>query len=234
MTVVPNSGAAGGGDHPEPANFNEAHQEDPKIAVQPGPTINATSSSSSTLMEVERDHKNTESSRPIVFLDITLGGNAAGTLEIELFSDIVPRTAENFRCLCTGERGVGRVYGRGLHYMNCAFLRVCPRTFCQTGDIVEHNGTAGESIYGEYFADENFELKHERGSLSMANCGRKDSNGSQFFICFDRLPDLDGKYVVFGKVLPHTLETLEAIRDTGSEVGHTSEPAVISMCGQLA
>src|SRR5574343_579360 len=115
-----------------------------------------------------------------VFFDITIGGRAAGRVVFELFSD-VPETCENFRALCTGERGVGRS-GKPLHFQNCVFHRIIPQFMCQGGDFTRGDGTGGESIYGDKFADENFVLKHTSpGLLSMANAG-KNTNGSQFFI----------------------------------------------------
>ena len=133
-----------------------------------------------------------------VFFDITVGGQNAGRIEIELYND-APNTAENFRALCTGEKGVGKS-GKALHYKGCAFHRIIPGFMAQGGDFTKFNGTGGESIYGEKFADENFIRKHTGpGILSMANAG-PNTNGSQFFLCFDAFPHLDGKHTVFGKV----------------------------------
>mmetsp|Transcript_19766 Transcript_19766/g.46414 ORF Transcript_19766/g.46414 Transcript_19766/m.46414 type:complete len:177 (+) Transcript_19766:205-735(+) len=168
---------------------------------------------------------------PVVFFDITLGGSKKGRIEILLRADIVPRTAENFRCLCTGEKGVGRS-GKLLHYKGCSFHRVIPGFMAQGGDFTRGNGKGGESIYGEKFADENFTLKHDSpGVLSMANAG-KDTNGSQFFLCVTETPWLDGKHCVFGKVISG-MDVVAAIEQVGSESGRTRVPCVISDSGQL-
>lgn len=107
-------------------------------------------------------------SNPVVFFDITIEGSAKGRIEMELYSQIVPKTVENFRCLCTGEKGLGRRSSKLLHFKNSPFHRVIPGFMCQGGDITRHDGTGGESIYGEKFADENFSLKHSGpGFLSM-------------------------------------------------------------------
>ena len=168
---------------------------------------------------------------PVVFLDISLGSAKKGRIEIQLRADIVPRTAENFRCLCTGEKGVGRS-GKLLHYKGCSFHRVIPGFMAQGGDFTRGNGKGGESIYGEKFPDENFTLKHDGpGVLSMANAG-KDTNGSQFFLCVTETPWLDGKHCVFGKVISG-MDVVAAIEQVGSESGRTRVPCIILDSGQL-
>ena len=168
---------------------------------------------------------------PKVYFDMSVGGAAAGRIVMELFSDVTPKTAENFRALCTGEIGVGKS-GKPLHYKGSAFHRVIPGFMCQGGDFTAGNGTGGESIYGNKFPDENFVKKHTGlGILSMANAG-KNTNGSQFFICTAKTEWLDGKHVVFGQVV-EGLDIVKAIEGVGSSSGRTSKPVVIADCGQL-
>ncbi|KAG6550976.1 hypothetical protein Mapa_007591 [Marchantia paleacea] len=169
---------------------------------------------------------------PKVFFDITIGGSPVGRIIMELFADTTPKTAENFRCLCTGEKGIGKS-GKPLHFKNSAFHRVIPDFMCQGGDFTKGNGTGGESIYGDRFADENFVRKHTgAGVLSMANAG-KDTNGSQFFLCTVATPWLDGKHVVFGQVV-EGLNVVKAIEGVGSSLGKTKKPVMIADCGQLS
>ncbi|RLN12094.1 hypothetical protein C2845_PM09G17660 [Panicum miliaceum] len=135
---------------------------------------------------------------PFVFVDVLIGD---GKMVFELFADVVPKTAENFRALCTGEKGVGKTTISPLYYRGTRFHKIMKGLIAQGGDFSKNNGTGGESIYGGTFEDENFVLCHDdRGLLSMANTG-PNTNGSQFFITFKPAPHLDRKNTVFGKLI---------------------------------
>ncbi|EWM22394.1 cyclophilin [Nannochloropsis gaditana] len=170
---------------------------------------------------------------PVVFFDVQTGsGNNLGRIEMTLRADVVPKTAENFRALCTGEKGAGRS-GKPLHFKGSTFHRVIPDFMCQGGDFTAGNGTGGESIYGNKFPDENFTLKHTGpGILSMANAG-PNTNGSQFFLCTAETAWLDGKHVVFGSVTKG-MDVVKAVESYGSRTGATREKIVIADCGQLS
>ncbi|KAI9595089.1 CRE-CYN-1 protein [Syncephalis fuscata] len=163
-----------------------------------------------------------------VFFDIAIAGKPAGRLVFKLFNETVPKTAENFRALCTGEKGKG-VSGKPLHFKGNRFHRIIPQFMAQ--DFTMGDGRGGESIYGAKFADENFNLKHtDKGILSMANAG-KNTNGSQFFITFKSTPWLDGHHV--GRMDSEGLEVLKEMEKAGSLDGTTTKVVEIQDCGEL-
>ncbi|KAK9945216.1 hypothetical protein M0R45_010741 [Rubus argutus] len=169
---------------------------------------------------------------PSVFLDVCIDGDPTERIVIELFADVAPKTAENFRALCTGEKGIGKSTGKPLHFKGSQFHRIIKGFMAQGGDFSNGDGTGGESIYGGKFADENFKLKHDGpGLLSMANAG-PNTNGSQFFIIFKRQPHLDGKHVVFGKVTKG-IDVVEKIEKAGSASGKPLQPVKIVNCGEV-
>ncbi|CAG7905107.1 unnamed protein product [Brassica rapa] len=170
---------------------------------------------------------------PTVFLDVSIGGDPLERIVIELFAHLVPKTAENFRALCTGEAGLGKTTSKPLHFKGSSFHRVIKGFMAQGGDFSNGNGTGGESIYGGKFPDENFELDHEEGGvLSMANCG-PNTTGSQFFILFKRQPHLDGKHVVFGKVVKG-MEVVKKMELVGTSDGKPTSNVKIIDCGEVS
>jgi len=171
-------------------------------------------------------------SNPVVFFDVELDGEPTGRITFELFANVVPRTAENFRALCTGEKGTGSS-GKPLKYEGSGFHRVIPGFMLQGGDFTSGDGRGGESIYGGKFDDENFNLAHsQKYLLSMANAGR-NTQGSQFFITTAVTSWLDGKHVVFGRV-KEGQSVVDAIEQVGSRSGRASRKAVITKAGQLS
>lgn len=163
---------------------------------------------------------------PKATMQIRTGDEPAGTVEVELFADVVPKTTANFLALCSGEKG------EDMRYAGSPFHRIIPGFMIQGGDFTNGNGTGGKSIYGDRFEDENFDLKHDQaGLLSMANAG-PNTNGSQFFITVAATPWLNGKHVVFGKVTDG-MDVVRAMEAQGSRSGRTKEPVVLEECQVL-
>lgn len=158
------------------------------------------------------------------FFDMNIGGESVGRVVMNIRGDVVPKTARNFKELCTGENGFG--------YKGSIFHRVIPNFMCQGGDITHHNGMGGKSIYGQKFPDENFTLKHTGpGILSMANAG-PNTNGSQFFICTVKTEWLNGNHTVFGQV-SSGMDVIDKCEAVGSRNGKTSKVVRIEDCGVL-
>ncbi|XP_057709426.1 E3 SUMO-protein ligase RanBP2-like isoform X2 [Corythoichthys intestinalis] len=179
--------------------------------------------SGSTAM-MSRIQEHSRDSNPQVFLTIEADGQPIGTITVELFAHLVPKTVENFRALCTGEKGFGL---RG-----SIFHRVIPDFMCQGGDITNSDGTGGKSIYGSKFEDENFDVRHTGpGILSMANRGR-DTNNSQFFITLKKAEHLDFKHVAFGWVR-QGMEVVQHMGELGTKGGMPSKKLLIADCGQI-
>ncbi|KAL8960346.1 MAG: hypothetical protein Q9193_002938, partial [Seirophora villosa] len=170
--------------------------------------------------------------RSRVYFDIEIGSTKEGRITFELYTPVVPKTAENFRALCTGEKGQGKS-GKPLSYKGSIFHRVIKGFMIQGGDFTAGNGTGGESIYGEKFEDENFKLKHEKPLLlSMANAG-PGTNGSQFFVTTVPTPHLDGKHVVFGEVLDGK-GIVRKIDNIKTQADKPVSDVKIADCGQLS
>jgi len=178
------------------------------------------------------DKTQRQTANPQVFFEISIDGESKGRMVFELFADVVPETVENFRCICTGERGRG-TSGKRLNYLGSVFHRIIAGVGCVGGDITMGNGTGGESIYGHMFKDENFEVKHtEPGMLSMANSG-PDSNGSQFLISTASCPQLDGKNVAFGRIVSG-LDALMLLEACSEEDGVPAQRILVLDCGEVA
>ncbi|XP_077160126.1 NK-tumor recognition protein isoform X2 [Paroedura picta] len=171
--------------------------------------------------------------RPQCFFDIEINREPVGRIIFQLFSDVCPRTCKNFLCLCTGEKGIGKTTRKKLCYEGSTFHRVVKNFMIQGGDFSEGNGKGGESIYGGYFKDENFILKHDRAFLlSMANRG-KHTNGSQFFITTKPAPHLDNVHVVFGLVISG-FEVIEQIENLKTDAASRPYADVrVINCGVL-
>ncbi|GFZ42339.1 peptidylprolyl isomerase [Saitozyma sp. JCM 24511] len=176
-----------------------------------------------------------DAQKPNCFFEIEIGGKPAGRVEFKLYDDVVPKTAANFRGLCSGKKPTGEPLPKGFGYQATAFHRVIPGFMVQGGDFERNDGTGGQSIYGSKFDDENFEKKHDKaGLLSCANAG-PNSNGSQFFITtVDKCEWLDGKHTVFGEVVSG-MDTIKLLEKTGNKDGKVpaDKKGVIKSCGTV-
>ncbi|KAL8157508.1 uncharacterized protein LOC141674195 [Apium graveolens] len=170
---------------------------------------------------------------PEVFFDIAIGGTSSGRIIIKLFYDITPITAQNFRALCTGTKGISKTSGKPLHYKGSSFHRIIPGVMCHGGDFTLYDGSGGESVHGsDKFLSENFVKKHTGpGILSMVNTD-KGADGSQFFICTTKTDWLDGKQVAFGEVV-QGMDIVKAMEDVGLPDGSTTTPVTIVDCGEI-
>jgi peptidylprolyl isomerase len=197
---------------------------DPIVFLTFSSTTTTTTMPFSTFAQPKVTHK--------VFFDIQIGDNEPERIVMGLYGKTVPKTVENFRALCTGEKGVGKK-GKPLHYKGSIFHRIIPNFMVQGGDFTDGSGIGGESIYGEKFADENFKLKHTGpGTLSMANAG-PNTNGSQFFICTVKTSWLDGRHVVFGRILDNGMDVMKRVEAVGSQSGTPSTTVTIVDSGEL-
>jgi len=170
----------------------------------------------------DKNNKGKKTGREQCTLQVSANGETLGQIRVELRGDVVPKTAENFRVLCTHEKGFG--------IENSTFHRIIPNFMIQGGDFTRGDGTGGKSIYGDSFQDENFQLKHKRYVLSMANSG-VDTNGSQFFITTVKTPWLDGAHVVFGRVMDkNSKKVVKALEKLGSPTGNPQKRVLIEKC----
>ncbi|CAK9222567.1 unnamed protein product [Sphagnum troendelagicum] len=182
-------------------------------------------------ISAQAKHDSLEEITHKVFFDIDIDGVSAGRVVIGLFGNAAPKTVENFRALCTGEKGKGPS-GKPLHYKGTTFHRIIPSFMIQGGDTTDGNGRGGESIYGTKFADENFKLKHTGpGILSMANAG-PNTNGSQFFITTVKTSWLDGRHVVFGKVISG-LDVVYKVEAEGTQGGQSKRKVTVVDSGEI-
>jgi len=209
-------------------------ESNPEVAVDATKTTKMPTESNAEVANDATETTETVNSRPVVYFDIEVANEGPlGRIVLELYNDLVPKTAENFRALCTGEKGLGATTGKPLHFKGSTFHRVIKKFMLQGGDFQFGNGTGGESIYGAKFEDEDFTVKHDiPGLLSMANAG-PNTNGSQFFITTVETPHLDGKHVVFGKVLKGMgfVKDIEAMETADDK---PLKDVIIADCGEIA